>query len=466
MSRREIAVLLTASFAGLTAILDSSIVNLALPQIGTAFGTSASQLAWVVNAYILPFAVSILVMGRLGDRLGRRGVLAAGTALFAVATLGAALAPTFGVLLAMRAVQGVGASAMLTLSLAVVSAEFPAERRAQALGLYFAAGATAAAVGPIVGGLLTSAFGWPAMFAVQVPLAAGAVAAVLLVLAPAPGGPSRSLDLPGLALGTLVLVGINVALLQGGDWGWTSGPVIGAWVLGMVAAVGFVVRERSTSEPAVPLGVFRNRRFVASSIVGASAWFGIISGTVQLATYLQAGRGLDATGAAIVLAPWPIAALLVFPKSGSVVARYGAERTMLVTLAAAALSALLMPWFDGSTPLPLVSLVAAVGGAAVALTVTASTVCAIAEFPPSEAGIASGIFNSIRQVGSSLGAAIPAAAYDLATGGALVGAAALTGSSWALGARAAVTVLALAAVVVVLPRRPGPVPGRVTVDSR
>ncbi|MDP9326421.1 MAG: MFS transporter, partial [Candidatus Dormibacteraeota bacterium] len=297
-------VLITASLAAATAFLDTSIVNLALPALGKAFGTSASELAWVVNAYVLPFAISILAVGKLGDAFGRRRVLALGAAIFAVGCAGAVVAPTYPVLLAMRVLQGIGASALLTLSLAVVSAGFDETARPRALGFYFAAGASAAAIGPVIGGLLTSAFGWRAMFVVQVPLALVVIVMALVALEPAVGGRRMSLDVPGLALGTLTLVGINVALLQGNSWGWLSLAVLASWAVGALAIALFIARERSTPEPAVRLSVFRNRRFVASSLVGAVAWFGLLSGLVQVAIYLQAGRGLDPTQASLVIVAW------------------------------------------------------------------------------------------------------------------------------------------------------------------
>jgi EmrB/QacA subfamily drug resistance transporter len=449
---RSALLLATASMAGSTAILDASIVNLALPAIGEAFDTSASGLGWVVNAYVLPFAVSILAVGRLGDGFGQRPVLAVGAGLFALSCAGAALAPSFAVLLMMRALQGLGAAALLTLSLAVVSAGFEPARRPRALGIYFAAGATAGALGPIVGGVLTSSFGWPAMFVVQVPLAILVLVAVLVFLEPPLRAHRPTFDIPGLALGTLALVGLNVALLQGNAWGWDSPLTLGGWVLAVAALGLFILRERSAAEPAVRLGVFRNRRFVASSLAGALAWFGLLSGSIQLAIYLQAGRGLDPSEASLVITPWPLAALVVFLRSGAIVQRFGSERVMLWALIVASASAGVMPFFGAETSLPIVATVAAFGGAAIALSVTASTSCAIAEFPPAEAGIAAGIFNSLRQVGSALGVAIPAAAYDLATGGVLSGGRALRGSSWALGTRVIVFALVVALIAAMVYR--------------
>src|SRR5262245_48790629 len=192
---------LLAALASFTANLDLSIVNLALPVIGKAFGAGQTELAWVVNAYVLPYAVSILAVGRLGDGFGHRKVLAAGALLFALGSLVAAAAGVVGgypALLLGRAMQGLGGSAVLTIALAVVSANFTGEARGVALGRYFAAGAGAAVVGPLVGAVLASALGWPGIFASQVPL--GVLVALLAWrLLPAPAGTRRvSLDAPAL----------------------------------------------------------------------------------------------------------------------------------------------------------------------------------------------------------------------------------------------------------------------------
>ena len=449
---RPVGLILVAALAAFTANLDLSIVNLALPVIGDAFGTTQSELAWTVNAYVLPYAVSILAVGRLADRFGHRRTLAAGAWLFALGSVVAAVAPGYAVLLVGRAVQGLGGAGLLTVGLAIVSANFSGAERGRALGWYFASGATAAVVGPLVGGLLTSLVGWPGIFWSQVPLALVVVGSARAVLAAGSAGTRRSLDLPGLALGSAVLFGISTALLQANAWGSTSPAVLGAWALAIVALAAFVARERATDEPAVRLGVFRSRIFVAAALVGGAAWFGILSGSVQLAIYLQSVRGLDATGAALVLTPWPLVAGLLFPRSGAIVARIGPERVMIGSLVIAAVAAAAMTGFDRSTPFALVSLVAAIGGVPIALGVTASTMCALAEFAPSEAGIASGVFNSLRQVGSSLGVAIPAAAFDLVLAGS-AGSDLLAGSVGAFASRAVVFLIVLGLAGAIMPRR-------------
>ena len=448
---RPVGLILVAALASFTANLDLSIVNLALPVIGRAFDVSQSELAWTVNAYVLPYAVSILAVGRLADRFGHRTVIAWGAGLFALGSVVSAVAPGYGVLLAGRVVQGLGGSALLTVGLAIISASFAGAERGRALGFYFAAGASAAVIGPIVGGLLTSVGGWPAVFWSQIPLGL-AVALVARDVLPLPSGlRERGLDALGLAWGGLALLGVNVALLQSPGWGPTSVPVLAAWAVAAAALVLFVRHERTTREPAVRLAVFQSRIYVASVLVGAAVWFGILSGSVQLAIYLQTVRGLDALGAAVVLTPWPLAAALVFPRASRIVARIGPERTMITSLVVTLAAAALMIGFDGSTPFALVSFVAMLGGVPLALGVTASTVCALAEFPPEEAGVASGVFNSLRQVGSSLGVAVPAVAFDFAVAGA--GQGVLAGSVAAFASRAATFLLVLLLVALIMPRR-------------
>jgi EmrB/QacA subfamily drug resistance transporter len=441
-----------AVLASFTANVDLSIVNLALPTIGRSFDVSQSQLAWTVVAYVLPYAVSILAVGRLGDRFGHRRVLAVAGLLFAVGSLVASAASVYPQLLVGRVLQGFGGAGLLTIGLAIVSANFTGAARARGLGYYFAAGATAAVVGPLVGGVLASSAGWSAIFWVQIPLALVVMGMAFRVVPASSETADRSLDLPGLALASLALLGINVALLQGGEWGWTSGPIVGAWVITVLAVGLFVLRERVAVEPVVRLSIFGSRVYVGSVLVGAAAWFGILSGTIQLAIYLQVVRGLTPTEAAVVLTPWPLAAGFLFPRAAGIIARVGPERAMLWTLAAATVAAGVMVLFDTTTPLVVVSLVAALGGAPIAVGVTASTVCALAEFRPSEAGVASGVFNSLRQVGSALGVAIPAAAFAMAAPVGAQSPAAMAGSTAAFASRLLVFAIALVAVRLILPR--------------
>lgn len=441
LDRRLRGVLALSWLAAFTPILDLDVVTTALPRIGRAFDVGASDLAWVVNAYIIVFAVSILAVGRVGDAVGRRRVLVGGAALFAVATAGAAFAPSFPVLLAMRALQGLGGSAMLTTSLAIVSSTFEPSLRARALGVYFSGGALGGVAGPVLGGLLVSAFGWRAMFALQVPLAV-AVAALAITMLPENARRSRTLDLPGLALGTAALLGLNVALLGADDWGWLSGTSLVAWSVALGALAGFVARERAARDPAVRLSVFRNRRFVAASLIGAGAWFSILAASVQLPIRLQQGYGLEPAETGLLLLGWSLSAFFAFPRVGTLVPRFGEGRLMLAGAAVTVGGLAGLALLDGSAPFWLVVPISALMGPSMAAMIVPSASLAVAQFPPEEAGTASGVFNSIRQLGSALGVAVPAAAYDLAAGGSFAGAAVFDGTRVALGVAAVITAFA------------------------
>lgn len=441
IDRRLQGVLALAWLAAFTPILDLDIVTTALPRIGLAFGVGASDLAWVVNAYIISFAISILAVGRIGDTAGRRRVLAGGAVLFALATAGAALAPNLPALLTMRALQGLGGSAMLTTSLAIVSASFEGPLRARALGLYFSGGALGGVAGPVVGGMLVSAFGWRAMFAVQVLLAVG-VAVLAIAVVPESRTRARSLDLPGLALAGLAVLGLNVALLGARDWGWFSPPSAVVFAVAVVGILGFVARERTARDPAVRLQVFRNRRFVAASIVGAATWFSILAASVQVPIQLQQGRGFDPAATGWLLLSWSLAAFLAFPRVGALVPRLGERRVMFGSLALVAAMLVLLAALDGSSPLWVVVPIMTFLGLAMAASIVTSAAVAVGEFSAEEAGVASGVFNSIRQLGSVLGVALPAAVFDAAAGGRFVGDEVFDGTRAALGLAAILVGLA------------------------
>lgn len=429
-------------------ILDTNIVNLALPRIGMAFDTSASELAWVVTAYVIPFAVSILAVGRLGDSVGRRRVLLVASALFAVASIACALAPTYPILLAARVLQGIGGSALITTALGYISASYTGLARARAIGIFFTGGSFGGMIGPILGGILTSLFTWRGMFAIQIPLAFLAFALVYRLVRPQQRH-ARAIDVPGLAAASLMLLGINVALLEAHAFGWSSPLIVGSWIVAALALVVFLARERTAAAPAVDLAVFGKRSFVASSLAGAAMWFGLISISIQLALYLQAGRGLDPTQAALVLTPGPAAAFLLFPRVARIVARFGQRSTMLAGLAGSAVSLFVIIGLDANVSLPVLALLSLPLNAAMSLVLVTSASGAVAEFAPQDAGAASGVFNSIRQLGTSLGVAVPAVVYDGVTGGALMGPGAVSGARWALLVTAVVfaaTTIAVAAL--------------------
>ena len=452
-------VLVACWFCAFTPILDTNIVNLAIPRIGMAFGTTASELAWVVTAYVIPFAVSILTIGRLGDSLGRRRVLIAGEILFGAASMACALAPSYPALIAFRALQGVGGSVLITTGLGIISATYSGQARARAIGIFFSGGFFAGVVGPVLGGVLTMLFTWRGMFALQVPLAILGLVLARRFLTEQARRP-RSLDLPGLAAGSVMLLGVNVGLLEAHSWGWMSVPIVASWAIAIAAFFVFVTRERRAVAPAVDLRVFRSRSFVAHSLAGAAMWWALVSLGIQLALYLQNGRGLDPTSAAIVLTPWPLLGFFVVPRVGVVVARFGHRVTLLAGLVLCSASALALVSLPPDVPFAAIALLELPLGLAMSLVLVTSAAGAVAEFSPEDAGVAAAIFNSVRQVGTSLGVAIPAAVYDVVTGGSLVGAAVIDGARWAMFVTVVAFLVTTVAVTMLTAPRPSPLEAR------
>ncbi|HEU5287879.1 MAG TPA: MFS transporter, partial [Candidatus Limnocylindria bacterium] len=292
---------------------------------------------------------------------------------------------------------------------------------------------------------LTTLFTWRGMFALQVPLALITIVLARRFLTEQPRR-TRALDLPGLAAGTVMLLGINVALLEAHSWGWMSLPIVASWIVAAAAFILFIVRERRAPAPAVDLRVFRSRSFVAHSLAGAAMWWALVSLSIQLALYLQNGRGLDPTQAAVVLTPWPLLGFFVVPRVGLVVSRIGHRATLMTGLVAATSSAVALVSLPPDVPLALIAVLELPLGVAMSFVLVTSASGAVAEFPPEDAGVAAAIFNSVRQVGTSLGVAIPAAVYDVVTGGSLQGEIVIDGTRWAM----LVTAIAFAATTVVV----------------
>ena len=388
-------------------IIDSGVTNVAVPSIATGLNASVGQLSWVLNGYLLTFAMLLLLCGRLGDLVGHRSMFFWGLLLFTVASLACALSTTVTWLIAARVVQGAGAAAMAPQALAVTSAVFPPERRAMAFGVLASVLGSAAAAAPIVGGVLTSAFGWRAIFYFNLPLGAIGLAATYLVLPVTSRSSRQRLPVAASLLLAAGLFLILYTLIKGAevDWGRVIGPVSAAplGIAGGLALLAFVAWERTRSNGLLPRATFTRRNY--SLMVGASfaTYFGIFGTQLVMTYYLQSGLGAGPLEAGLVLSPMWIVASLVAPLSGRLATRLP-PRTLLVAgnLAFAAgvgvtalLTAHQLPW---AAFIP--SLTIAGGGAG--LTFAPLTTVAMAEVAPSEFGGASGLIEVVRQLGGAV----------------------------------------------------------------
>ncbi|WP_327358632.1 MFS transporter [Streptomyces sp. NBC_01304] len=402
-------VLLTTVLGSGMAMLDSTVVNVALRRIGTDLDADLAALQWTVNAYMLTLAGLILLGGALGDRFGRRRVFVVGVVWFAAASLLCGIAPNAGVLVAARALQGVGGALLTPGSLALIQASFHPDERARAVGVWSGLGGVAAAVGPFLGGWLVDGPGWRWVFLLNVPLAAVCVP-VALKHVPESRDPAAHgrFDVLGAALGALALALVTYALIAAPDQG-ASVVVLGSAVGGLLFAVAFVAVERRRADPMVPPSVFGQRQFTAVNVVTLCV-YGAFGGFFFLsALQLQVVAGYSALGAGTALLPTTVLMLLLSARAGELGQRIGPRVPLTVgpLLCAAGMLLMLRVGTDASYVRDVLPAVVVLGMGMVTL-VAPLTATVLASVDTARAGLASGINNAAaRAAGLIAVAALP-----------------------------------------------------------
>ncbi|WP_235036047.1 MDR family MFS transporter [Curtobacterium sp. 18060] len=408
-------------------LLDSTIVSVALPDIGSDLGTEASLSVWVNSAYLFAFAVPLLVAGRLGDRFGHRRVYLLGLAVFTVASVGCAFAPGIGALIVWRAVQGVGAALLTPQCLTVIRSLFEPPRLAVALAVWSAGGGAATVAGPIVGGVLVEAWGWPSVFLVNVPV--GIVTAIA-VLRFVPVSRRIAVPLPVLAVvGVTAGVFAVVVGVQGTGDGVLAAPLprVGLVVLGaLVVAAVLTVQRRAGDRALVPLGLFRDRGFVTGSWGATAASFCVGSAPIPLMLDLQDGRGLGPGAAALVLVPMGVACLAAAPFVGRTTNTAGPRATATIGAVLLVVSVALTAVLIG-TAAPLWAVATAFTGFGVANAFVWSpfSLAAVLGAGSATIGAASSTFNTVKQLGAVLGSTVTAVLLAVSTDAVALGALAL-----------------------------------------
>lgn len=392
-------------------LLDVTVVNVALPSIDAGLGAGVSGLQWVVDGYAVALASLLLAAGTTGDLFGHQRTVLVGLAVFGVASLGCALAPTVGVLVAARVVQGVGAALLLPGTLAIISRAYPGDEQAGAIGVWAAVGSVALPAGPLAGGFLVQLLGWRSVFFVNVPvvLVAGIVAARVVRADHQPTG--RRLDVPGAVTAALLLGTTTFAVIELGRGG------VGAWAFAAAAALlaVFVLVERRAADPMVPLPLFGRPAFAAANAVAGAMNLGTLGLLFVLTSYLQVvqGRSAIATGAAMLPLFLPLP--LIAPLAGRWTSRRGPRPPMLAGLLVAAFGvALLVRVGAGSSYAVLVPALL-LWGIGIGVLTPAVVAAAVAAVEPSRAGLASGMNNTARQAGGALGIAAYGAVAGPAT---------------------------------------------------
>lgn len=409
-------VVTVASVPMFMAALDNLVVTNALPVLSVELSAGLSDLQWFINAYTLSFASLILPAVALGDRFGRRRVFAAGLLVFTVASAGCALSDRPEELIAWRAIEGVGAAALVPLSLTLVATSVPERHRSLAIGVWGGISGLGVALGPLIGGAVVDGLSWQAIFWLNVPIGLLALPAIVAVLPESFGRPER-VDGTGVLLALVGVFGLVYGIVQGGEQGWTSPPVLAGFAAGLVGLGLFIGWQRVARAPLLPLSLFRDRSFTVANVVGVLFSFGMFGAIFILIQFLQVVQGHSALDAGVLTMPWTLAPLVVAPLAGAVVDRVG-TRVLLVAGLVAVTVALLWIALVLSPTTSYRSLVGAflLAGIGMGLIFSPIATAVLATMRDEDKAKASGANSSLREVGVALGIAVLGAVFSAAGG--------------------------------------------------
>ena len=408
---QRIWTLALTSVAFFMVALDSLVVVTALPAIHREIGGSISTLEWTVNAFTLTYAAGIITAAALGDRLGRRLIFISGLAVFTASSIACAIAPSAEILIAARAVQGLGAAMVMPVSLTILTSTFPAERRGAIVGVWGGIGGLAVATGPLVGGAITQGLSWHWIFWVNAPIGVLAILLSLLRI-PESKGPATRLDLIATALVATGAAAIVWGLIRAGDDGWTSSSTAGAMVVGALLLVGFVVWEIRAAQPMVPMHLFRSLSFSTGNATAFLMAGAIFSAAFLVSQYMQFALGYSPLNAGLRVLPWTATPVFVAPVAGLLSDRIG-RRTVLVL--GMALQGAGLIWFAllattsvayGNLVLPLI-----VAGVGVSMALPIAPTVVVSAVKPYEMGKASGVNSTMQRFGAAFAIAIGAAVF-------------------------------------------------------
>ncbi|HET8976144.1 MAG TPA: MFS transporter [Solirubrobacterales bacterium] len=400
-------------FALFMVMLDNTVVNVALPSIQRDLDADIGDLEWIVNGYTLTFAVLIATGGRLGDIFGRRSMFLLGVVIFAVTSATAGLAANSEMLIASRAVQGIGAALMMPATLSIVTHAFPASERGKAIGTWAGVSALALSIGPVVGGFLTQHVGWQAIFFINLPVAVGAVlATVFAVRESRDETVDRRVDYPGVVALTAGLTAIVLALIEGNSWGWGSLEIIGLFGGGFAALAAFVAIELRARAPMVEFALFRTRQFIGSTMVAFIITFAMMGAFFFMAIYMQDILGFGALEAGVRFLPTTMVIAAVAPLAGRLSDRLGPVWPMGFGLATLSVSMFLFSRIDTDTTYSGLLFPFILMGLGIALVMSPMSTAAMNAVSVQKAGVASGVLQMSRMVGGTVGVAATGAIFQ------------------------------------------------------
>src|SRR5437773_4737010 len=405
-----VLVVLTTGFFMI--LLDTTIVNVAIPAMSKGLNAPLDEILWVLNAYILVYAVLLIPAGRLGDLFGQRNMFALGLAIFTLASALCGFSQNSTELIAARIVQGVGGALLTPQTLAILTSIFPPERRGAAFGVWGGVAGLATITGPTLGGAIITYTDWPWIFFINVPLGIGALIATFAIVPDLRPGRRQGWDLVGVALATSGLFGIVFGLIEGQRYNWgeiasygiTIPEVIGGGVALMIL---FIVWEHFQTQPLVPLSLFAERNFAVANWIAAAISFGMLGLFLPFTIYLQSARGFSALVAGLTLAPMSLTSMFTAPFAGRLADRIGGKYILmagiaLFTIGMGSIAFIAGPdstWINFLAP-------AIVAGAGLGMTFAPMTTVAMRNIEPRVAGSASAVLNTIRQLGAAVGSAV------------------------------------------------------------
>ena len=393
-------------------LLDITVVNVALPEIERDLGATFAELQWVVDAYALTLAALMLTAGSVADRIGRRLVFSIGLVVFAASSLACGLAPTATWLDVLRGVQGVGGAIMFACSLALIGTAFHGRERGVAFGAFGGVAGAALAVGPLVGGALTEGLGWQWIFYLNVPIGLAALAITLRRVAESRDPRGGGIDLPGLVTWSAALFLLIFALVRGNAEGWGSLPIAGSLVAAVVLLSAFVVRELTTEHPMLDLSLFRVPSFAGAAIVGFTLSASLYAMFLYITLYLQNVLGHSPMEAGLQLLPLTLLSLLVAPISGRLTAHVPLRIPLGLALLLIAVALVLMSPVDADSTWTVLLPGFLVAGVANGMVNPPLASVTIGVVHPSRSGMASGIGNTFRQVGTATAIAAYGAIFE------------------------------------------------------
>ncbi len=405
-----VLVVLTSGFFMI--LLDTTIVNVAIPAMSAGLNTTLDQILWVLNAYILVYAVLLITAGRLGDLYGQRNLFAIGLLVFTAASALCGVSQNATELIAARILQGVGGALLTPQTLAIITSLFPPERRGAAFGVWGGVAGLATIAGPTVGGAIITYINWRWIFFINVPIGIAALIATFAIIPDLRPGRSHGWDVVGVILATAGLFAVVFGLIEGQRYNWgeiaSYGVTIPQLIVGGVAVIGlFLVWERFQTEPLLPLSLFQERNFAVANWIAAAISFGMLSLFLPVTIYLQSVRGFSALVAGLTFAPMSLMSMVVAPFAGRLADKIGGKYILLTGISLFTIGFGLVTFVAGPDSTWINFLVPAIiAGAGMGMTFAPMTTVAMRNISPQMAGAASGILNTTRQLGAAIGSAV------------------------------------------------------------